>query len=122
MQSLEIAIPHVFVTDFAAALAYYAGPLGFRVLFTYGEPAFYAHVRRDGAVLALRHVDRPVLDHAADVDLLSAFIEARGVDGLFASMQSAGAVIHQEPRDEPWGLRAFIVCDPAGNLVMFAGH
>ena len=42
---LKQAIPHVFVKDFPAALAYYTGPLGFHPLFVYGEIPFYAHVR-----------------------------------------------------------------------------
>lgn len=114
------AIPNLFVTDMAAALAYYTGPLGFGVLFTYGTPPYYAHVARGEAVLAIRHVDRPVIDHAVGEDLLSAFIETTDVDGHHAAMHSAGAAIHQAPRDEPWGMRSLIVSDPDGNLVMFA--
>ena len=101
-------------------MAYYTGPLGFRPLFIYGEVPFYAHVQRDAAVLAIRHVTRPVIDHAAGEALLSAFVEVTDVDGLCESMQSAGAVIWQAPRDEPWAMRSFIVADPDGNLVCFA--
>lgn len=119
---LQPAIPNLFVTDFAAAVAYYTGPLGFELLFDYGDPPFYGHIRRDAAELALRRTDRYPLDHAAGVDLLSAFIEVTGVDALFAAMQSAGAMIHQAPRDEPWGMRSFIVRDPAGNLLLFAAN
>ncbi len=119
---MKPAIPNLFVTDLAAALAYYTGPLGFTALFSYGDPPFYAHVARGEAVLALRHTDRYPLDHAAGEDLLSAFIEVSGVDALFAAMQSAGAVVHQALRDEPWGMRSFIVRDPAGNLVLFAAN
>ncbi len=119
---LSPAIPHLFVTDFGRAIAYYTGPLGFRTLFTWGRPATFAHVSRGAAVLALRHVDRPALDHSVDEDLLSAFIETEGVDELFRTMQGAGAVVHQPPRDETWGMRSFIVRDPDGNLVCFAGR
>lgn len=117
--ALDIGIPNIFVIDFAQAHAYDTGPLGFRTLFTWGAPPNYAHVVCDGVKLVLRHVDRPVLDHAAGVDLLSAFIEMRGVDALFTEMQSAGASVHQAPRDEPWGVRDFIVRDPDGNLLCF---
>ena len=72
---LKQAIPNVFVKDFEAALAYYTGPLGFHPLFVYGEIPFYAHVARDEAILAIRRVAGPVLDHTAGEDLLSAFIE-----------------------------------------------
>lgn len=118
--ALGVAAPNVFVTDFAAGLAYYMGPLGFRPLFLYGEPAFYGHLRRDAAILAIRHVDRPVLNHAVGEALLSAFIEVDDVDALCHSLQSAGAIIWQAPRDEPWGMRSVVVADPDGNLLCFA--
>jgi|ERR1700680_3357786 catechol 2,3-dioxygenase-like lactoylglutathione lyase family enzyme len=79
---LKQAIPNVFVKDFQAALAYYTGSLGFRPLFVYGEIPFYAHVARDEAILAIRHVTKPVIDHTAGEALLSAFIEVQDVTGL----------------------------------------
>jgi|ERR1700722_17466931 catechol 2,3-dioxygenase-like lactoylglutathione lyase family enzyme len=119
---LKQAIPNVFVTDFQAALAYYAGPLGFRTLFAYGDVPFYAHVARDDAILAIRHVDRPVIDHTAGEDLLSAFIEVSDVNALYQQLQASGARIFQAPRDEPWGMRSLIVSDPDDNLICFASN
>jgi hypothetical protein len=58
---LKPAIPNIFVKDFPAALAYYTGPLGFRPLFVYGDVPFYAHIARDEAILALRHITKPVM-------------------------------------------------------------
>src|ERR1700735_4417209 len=98
---LKQAIPNVFVKDFPAALAYYTGPLGFHPLFVYGDVPFYAHVARDEAILALRHVTKPVIDHTAGEALLSAFIEVSDVNALYQQLQSAGAHIWQPPRDEP---------------------
>ena len=100
---LKQAIPNVFVKDFQAALAYYAGPLGFHPLLVYGDVPFYAHVARDEAILAIRHVGKPVIDHTAGDDLLSAFIEVSDVNALHQQLQTAGACIWQAPRDEPWG-------------------
>ena len=97
-----------------------AGPLGFRPLFVYGSPPFYAHVMRDEAILAVRHVTRPVIDHGAGEALLSAFIEVSDVDALHASLQGAGAHVWQAPRDEPWAMRSLIVNDPDDNLICFA--
>jgi len=119
---LKQAIPNVFVKDFAAALEYYTGALGFRVLFAYGDVPFYAHVARDEAILAIRHVSRPVIDHSAGEDLLSAFVEVSGVNALHDSLQAAGAHIWQAPRDEPWAMRSLIVSDPDGNLICFASN
>src|SRR5271165_5399904 len=113
---LKQAIPNVFVKDLQAALAYYTGPLGFHALFVYGEIPFYAHVARDEATLAIRRVTRPVIDHTAGEDLLSAFIEVSDVNALYESLKIAGAQVVQAPRDEPWAMRSLIVSDPDGNL------
>jgi catechol 2,3-dioxygenase-like lactoylglutathione lyase family enzyme len=119
---LKQAIPNVFVKDFPAALEYYTGPLGFRGLFAYGDDPFYAHVARDEAILAIRHVSRPVIDHSAGEDLLSAFAEVSDVNALHESLRATGAQIWQAPRDEPWGMRSLIVSDPDGNLICFASN
>ena len=119
---LKQAIPHVFVKDFQAALAYYTNQIGFRPLFVYGEIPFYAHIARDEAILAIRHVTRPVIDHTAGEDLLSAFIEVTDVNALYGSLQAAGAHIWQPPRDKPWGMRSLIVSDLDSNLICFASN
>ena len=119
---LKQAVPYVFVKDFRAALAYYTGPLAFRPLFVYGESPFYAHVARDEAILAIRHVDKSVIDHTAGEALLSAFIEVSDVNALHESLQAADARIWHAPRDEPWGMRSLIVSDLDGNLICFASN
>lgn len=119
---LKQAIPNIFVKDFQAALAYYTGSLGFHALFIYGEPPFYAHIARDDAILAIRHVTSPVINHDAGEALLSAFIEISDADTLHASLQARGARIWQAPRDEPWHMRSFIVTDPDDNLICFASN
>jgi catechol 2,3-dioxygenase-like lactoylglutathione lyase family enzyme len=117
---LRQAIPNVFVKDFQAALAYYTGPLGFRPLFVYGEIPFYAHVARDEAIMAIRHVTKPVIDHSAGEALLSAFVEVSDVNALHEGLKESGAHIWQEPRDEPWQMRSLIISDLDGNLICFA--
>ena len=119
---MRAAIPNIFVKDFAAALAYYTGPLGFKPLFVYGDVPFYARVARDAAVLALRHVTRPVIDHSAGEALLSAFIEVSDVNALHAALQASGTRIWQAPRDEPWAMRSLIVQDLDANLICFASN
>jgi uncharacterized glyoxalase superfamily protein PhnB len=116
---LKQAIPNIFVKAFQPALAYYTGQLGFHALFVHGDPPFYAHVARDEAILAIRHVDKPVIDRSAGEDLLSAVSEVAEVDALHDALQAAGARIYQAPRDEPWGMRSLIVSDLDDNLICF---
>jgi hypothetical protein len=54
-------------------LAYYTGPLGFHSLFVYGDVPFYANVARDEAILAIRQVSKPEIDHTGGDDFLSGF-------------------------------------------------
>jgi catechol 2,3-dioxygenase-like lactoylglutathione lyase family enzyme len=117
------AEPQLFVTDIDASIAFYRDTLGFTVAFTYGTPPFYAQVARDAARLNLRHVDRPVIDPNLrdQQDLLSAIITLDDAKPLFLEFQSASVPFHQTLRTEPWGARTFIVRDPDGNLILFAG-
>ena len=61
---ITAAEPQLFVTDIKASCDFFTGKLGFAVVFTYGEPPFYAQVMRDAARLNLRCVEQPVIDPA----------------------------------------------------------
>ena len=120
------AEPQLFVADIKASCEFFISKLGFAVAFTYGEPPFYAQVRRDGARLNLRHVDRPLIDAALRdrEELLSASLTvatAEEIEALSAEFQTAGVVFFQTLKREPWGAKDFIVRDPDGNLLLFAG-
>ena len=117
--------PQLFVTNMARALSFFTDRLGFSVGFTYGEPGFYAQVVRDGAMLNLRHVDRPVIDRGVDEDLLSAAITVTNARLLFEEFDARGVAFRQRLTREPWhgaGQGAFIVEDPDGNLLLFGGR
>lgn len=118
--------PELFVTDIAASCDFFTGKLGFAVAFTYGEPPFYAQVMRDAARLNLKCVEQPVIDPALRdrEELLSAALTvatAEEIKQLFLEFQAAGITFFQTLRREPWGARNFIVKDPDGNLLLFAG-
>ena len=121
---LLAAEPQLIVSDIAASSEFYTKKLGFSVAFSYGEPPFYAQVFRDGARLNLRHLDTPGVDTALRdrEQLLSASITLDDAKPLFLEYQAAGVGFVQPLRSEPWGARTFIVRDPDGNLILFAGH
>jgi catechol 2,3-dioxygenase-like lactoylglutathione lyase family enzyme len=115
----------LFVADVKASCGFFA-KLGFEVAFTYGEPPFYGQVKRDNARLNLRLVCEPVF--AGDIrereQLLAASMtvgSAAELRQLFVQYQSAGVDFQQTLKQEPWGARTFIVRDPDGNLLLFAG-
>jgi uncharacterized glyoxalase superfamily protein PhnB len=119
------AEPCLFVRNFDAAIEFFTGKLGFAVVFTYGEPAFYGQIGRDRTLLNLRHVDgSPFHDEVRERDeLLSASINvgnAAAIRALFQEFSAAGVDFYRPLKQEPWGARTFIVRDPDGNLLMFA--
>ena len=121
---LLAAEPQLFVADIGKSCDFYVQKLGFQIAFLYGDPPFYAQVFRDGARLNLRHVEGPVFDpqfRARERDALSATVTLDDAMPLFLAFQAAGVTFHQTLRTEPWGARTFIVSDPDGNLLAFAG-
>jgi catechol 2,3-dioxygenase-like lactoylglutathione lyase family enzyme len=123
---LSATVAQLFVSDIAASCTFFATKLGFVVDFTYGDPPFYGAVKRDNARLALRLVCEPVFvgDIRQREHLLSASLEvntAAEIKQLFRDFQAAGVNFHQSLTKEPWGARNFIVEDPDGNLILFAG-
>lgn len=122
-EMLIAAEPQLFVADIAAACAFYSSALGFSVAFSYGNPPFYAQVVRDGVRLNLRHVDAPVVDQTLrdDEQLLATTITVQDARKLYEEYQRAGVEFAQSLQTEEWGARTFIIRDPDGNLILFAG-
>jgi len=116
----------LFVANIQSSCDFYTNKLGFTVEFVYGDPPFYGQVRRDNARLNLRLVCEPVFVEGIREreHLLSASItiaSASEIKELFLSYQTAGVSFSQALKKEPWGARTFIVIDPDGNLILFAG-
>jgi uncharacterized glyoxalase superfamily protein PhnB len=116
----------LFVADIQASCDFYSDKLGFTVAFVHGDPPFYGQVTRDQARLNLRVVGEPVFvgDVREREHLLSATLTVATTDEikrLFLSYQAAGVRFSQALQKKPWGARTFIVLDPDGNLILFAG-
>ena len=115
--------PQLFVSAIEAAIDFYAA-LGFEPRFKYGEPSFYAQIVRDQVRLNLRHADGSIFDatfRVREPDALSATIVVDDAEALFREYRERGVAFFQDLRSEPWGARTFIVADPDGNLLLFAG-
>jgi catechol 2,3-dioxygenase-like lactoylglutathione lyase family enzyme len=120
------AEPQLFVADIKSSCDFFTRKLGFVIAFTYGEPPFYAQVTRDDARINLRSVEHPVIDAALRdrEQLLSASLTVATpgeIKALFLEFQAAGVTLFQTLKREPWGASDFIVRDPDGNLLLFAG-
>ncbi|WP_405052272.1 VOC family protein [Sinorhizobium sp. 8-89] len=72
----------------------------------------------------LLHFGGPVFDSGfreRERDALSATLTLDDAKPLFLEFQGAGVTFPQSLRTEPWGARTFIVRDPDGNPIAFAG-
>ena len=120
-QRFERATACLFTTDFDRALAFYRDRLGFDVAYTYGEPAFWGELVRDGAILDLRHVDEsPWVGGVRDREhLLSAYVLVKDATSLFLHCQANGVDLHTRLERTAWDTDEFIVRDPDGNLILF---
>lgn len=119
---------HLYVRDLNVTTNFFTQKLGFTIDFIYGDPAFYAQVRRDRALLILKSMDEDFFTRQSctpeDDPLLSASITvatAAEIEDLFRAWESAGVPFAQTLRTEPWQARTFIVRDPDANLILFAG-
>ncbi|HEY7402627.1 MAG TPA: VOC family protein [Candidatus Angelobacter sp.] len=120
------AEPQLFVTDIKRSCEFFCKKLGFSLVFSYGQPPYYAQVGRDAARLNLRCVERPVIEASVrDAEgLLAASMTVATADEiklLFLEFQTTGVTFQQTLKKQPWGARNFVVKDPDGNLLLFAG-
>jgi catechol 2,3-dioxygenase-like lactoylglutathione lyase family enzyme len=118
--------PQLFVADIERSCEFFCKKLGFSLVFSYGSPPYYAQVGRDAARLNLRCVEGPVIDSTVRdrEELLSASMTVATADEiklLFLEFQSAGVTFQQTLKRQPWGAKTFVVKDPDGNLLLFAG-
>jgi catechol 2,3-dioxygenase-like lactoylglutathione lyase family enzyme len=116
----------LFVADIKTSCDFFTEKLGFSIVFVYGEPPFYAQVKRDSGFINLKHMDRPVIDPALRdrESLLSSDMVVNTADEikqLYLEFQGKGVTFFQTLKKMPWGAQNFIVKDPDGNLLLFAG-
>jgi len=100
------AEPQLFVADIKSSCDFFTGKLGFTIAFIYGEPPFYAQVRRDAALINLRCVEQPVIDAGVRdrEQLLSASLTvatAEEIKALFLEFQDAGVIFFSRSKASP---------------------
>lgn len=118
--------PQLLVTDIKRSCELFVKQLGFSLKFSYGDPPYYAQVGRDAACLNLRCVEGPVIeravrDHEELRSVSMAVATAEQIKLLFLEFQSAGVAFQQTLKKQLWGAKNFIIKDPDGNLLLFAG-
>src|ERR1700761_1628726 len=124
--TIVCAEPQLFVTDMNRSCEFYCEKLGFTLVFSYGKPPYYAQVGRDSARLNLRCVEQSVINSKVrdPEELLSVSMTVATADEiklLYLEFHSAGVAFAQRLKKQAWGAKNFVVKDPDGNLLLFAG-
>jgi catechol 2,3-dioxygenase-like lactoylglutathione lyase family enzyme len=120
------AEPQLLVTDIERSCEFFREKLGFSLVFSYGQPPYYAQVGRDRARLNFKRVEQTIIESRVRdrEELLSVSMTVATPDEiklLFLEFQSAGVAFYQTLKKQPWGAKNFVVKDPDGNLLLFAG-
>ncbi len=111
--------PVLMVDDVAATSAFYVAHFGFKALF---EADWYVHLQSASddtvnlAILNGQHETVPQAARGRAAGLLLNF-EVEDVDTVHKRLVDAGLPIHLSLRDEAFGQRHFMTCDPNGVLI-----
>jgi lactoylglutathione lyase len=122
---MEFSSPmvNVYSRDLPAALAFYAGPLGFEETFRAPDPDTPDHVelRLDGVTIALSSVEAAARVHGLDAlpgsHAFQLVLWTTDVDAAYDALVAAGVPSHTPPHDTGNDNRNAVVRDPDGNLV-----
>jgi catechol 2,3-dioxygenase-like lactoylglutathione lyase family enzyme len=103
------------VRDIAKSIEHYRDALGFRVNFQYGQPTFYACLRRDEVALHLlaAHETKRLAGHGG----ICVFV--KDVDALHSELVTRGANVIKPPQNYDYGMRDFDAVDLDGNHITF---
>ena len=120
------AEPQLLVADIKRSCEFFCKKLSFSLVFSYGSPPYYAQVARDAARLNLRcvegrEIEATVRDREELLSVSMTVATADEIKLLFLEFQSAGVTFRQTLKRQPWGAKNFVVKDPDGNLLLFAG-
>jgi catechol 2,3-dioxygenase-like lactoylglutathione lyase family enzyme len=113
MVKFERVAPSIHVRDITRALEFYCDTFGFSIIFTNGSPISFAVLRRDTVNIHL--CLRPEAAGSCH-----AHIMLSDLDSFYNKLMSAGIVVRQQPKAQPWGVRDIVVADPDGNTFEFA--
>ncbi len=121
---MKSIIPALTVADIDASVRFYSEVLGFDVQFTLPGPdgkLIHASVKRGDATVMFGQLD-PSNPHdqgklGAGVALFFTVADNEDIDAYFERVKEAGATVFQEPTDQFWGHRDWVIADPDGYLL-----
>lgn len=117
-------LPVFLVDDVIETAEFYRDALGFEVNFIYGEPANYASVSRDDAIINFALSDPPGRRNSVSAsgpgNGVDAYIVVSDVDDVYEELAHHGASTLGGPQSYDYGMREFIVEDINGYRLIIA--
>ena len=110
------ADPMLAVPDVEEAASYYESRFGFERHALYGDPPFYAIVKRDAVWINFIKSDSIAGDAG---DRGGAYVRVENVDALYDEIRKADVTVWDPPEDKDYGMRDFIAIDLNGYRLCF---
>lgn len=102
------------VADVELTLQWYQDKLGLAIEFAWGDPVVHGAVRAGNTSFHFQQTEQVNSPTA----YMTLYVEE--LDALFADIRQQSVDIVSAPEVMPWGMRAFMVRDCNGALIMFA--
>lgn len=114
MPEFNKLFPVFAVRDLAAAIDFYQNYLGFKLAWTWGNPA-----TRAGVALGSIEIQLDCAGAGAPPGPSVVYCHMIGVESYYASCKSRGVAFVLELGQRPWGMVDFRVADLDGNRIGF---
>lgn len=102
------------VPDVKKTLLWYQNELGMQIEFAFGDPIIHGSIRAGNTSFHLQQSDEV---HPA-TSYMTFYVDE--LDALYSDIEAHDIKIISAPEIMPWGMRAFMITDCNGALVMFA--
>ena len=103
------------VDNLAATLEFYEEKLGFKAVYTYGDPPHYAILMRDEVSIHMAERE----DTTTEIQPCSVYIYVTDVDAIYKEYKSKKLEMFLPPEDQGYGMREFEVPDINGHFLTF---
>lgn len=108
--------PVLPVDNIGETTAFYRDKLGFDVAFTWGDPPYYAVVKRDESV-GIHFSERE--DTTVMMPACMVYIFVNDVDAVYEEYLKNGLDIFSPPENQDYGMREFELKDLNGHFLIF---
>ena len=105
------------VKNLVKSLNYYVDLLGFTIIDHYGQPMYYAEVKKDEAqslmLLENKDFSRPISD------VVSLAFYSSHIDRQYQDFNTRGVTILETIENKEYNMREFSIMDPDGYIIVF---